>query len=465
MRDKLKLGNTNLRIFGQVQILENFYLAEQQSTRIPGLTEAGALALEELGRDLKGANRIWGQNTAEGEGASDDDPSSGGVIKVNRRPGESEWRVTVNNAVGVIGVDGLQLIVRPKIPLNHFEYLIACSIDPVALRLGSGDRGLEKGEGFLASVWIAYLDALTVTLRADLHHDYLEVNDDPPYIRGRMDVRRSSINLARGKISFPTTFDDLSVDNPINRILKAAALFVSTESTKIFLGFVNDDQFRQRVIYRLIADRAQEAVYRLMQAGELRESDLQLEVPRLAVHQKAALELAKHILSGVGRSLNVGNSKVSSFLYPTPQIVESAIRNLLNTHLGFGVSVAKASRMAAKLRFSPDLVVSVAAQKSTGLFATGDVKYRIRKEDWPRDVLQQAVVFADVFQVGQGFFIDFDLGTNRLHSKSETIDKKLFHRLSWPAGPEDIPDASAMFLVNECRRLLSPPENILAYQD
>ena len=451
-----------MRIFGQVQILENLYIPEQQSTPVPGLTETGAMALEQLGRDLRGANRVWGQADDEADGDFEDDSTSRGVIKVSRLPGESEWRVTVNNAVGVIGVDGLQLIVRPKIPLHHFDYLVACSIDPVSLRLGSGERGLEEGGGFLASVWIAYLDALNVTLRADLHHDYREVNDDPPYIRGRMDVRRTTINLSRGKLAFPTTFDDLSVDNPINRILKAAASFVATESTNIFLGFVDDEKFRQRVIYRLIADRANEALYRLMQAGDLRETDLDVEVPRLAVHQKAALDLAKHILSGVGRSLVVGNSKVSTFLYPTPQIAESAIRNLLNMHLGFGVAVGKTSRMAAKLRFNPDLVVSIISDKSPGIFATGDVKYRIRKEDWPRDVLQQAVVFADVFGAAQGFFIDFDLGTNHLESRSETIDKKLFHRLSWPAGPDDIPEVSAQYVVNECRKLLAPPEEFLA---
>jgi hypothetical protein len=432
---------------------EIVFITEQSACLIPGLSEAEALALEELGRELRGASRSWGDESSPLE-RSEDAPVSGGVIRLSRRPGETDWRLLVNNAIGVIGVDDLQIMVLPKIPTDHFGYLAAHAIDPAWLRLGNGQFQVEDDSGFLPSVWIAFLDALSVSLKADLHHDYIEIHDDPPFVRGGLDVRRTSINLACGKVAFPSNFEELSVDNPINRILRAASAFVEREACRILEGLVADEKFRQRVIYRLIADRARHAAYQLMQAGELLDDDLSAEVPRLAVHQQRALELARHILSGIGRTMMVGDKKVSCYLFATPPMIESGIRNLLNTHLNTDMSVTKQTRTAAKLRFNPDLVVESFGLATYGVFATGDVKYRIRKEDWPRDVVEQAVVFADVFNASQGFFIDFSLTEDQPVTQSELIDSKLYHRISWPAREGVTPDDSAQYVLSECRKAL-----------
>ena len=432
---------------------EIVYVTEQSACLIPGLSESDAIALEVLGRELRGASRSWG-NDGNPIDESEDAAISGGVIKVSRRPGDTGWKLLVNNAIGVIGVDDLQIMVMPKIPMNHFGYLAAYAIDPGWLRLGNGQFQVEEDSGFLPSVWIAFLDALSVSLKADLHHDYVEVQDDPPYIRGRLDLRRTSVNLARGKIAFPSTHEDLSVNNPINRILKAASSFVEKEASRIVEGLVVDEKFRQRVIYRLIADRARDAAYQLMQAGELLSDDLTAEIPRLAIHQQRALELARHILSGIGRTMLVGDKKVSCYLFATPPMIESGIRNLLDSHLSDEMSVTKKTRTAAKLRFNPDLVVEPIGSTLYGVFATGDVKYRIRKEDWPRDVIEQAVVFADVFNANQGFFVDFALTEDQPITKSELIDSKLYHRISWPAREDLTPEHSAQYILSECRKVL-----------
>ena len=432
---------------------EIVYVTEQSACLIPGLSESDAIALEVLGRELRGATKSW-RNEGGQSDESDEATVPGGVIKVSRRPGETGWRVFVHNAIGVIGVDDLQIMVKPKIPTNHFGYLAAYAVDPAWLRLGNGQFQVEEDSGFLPSVWIAFLDALSVSLKADLHHDYVEVHDDPPYVRGRLDLRRTSVNLARGKVAFPSTHEDLSVNNPVNRILKAASSFVAREASRIMEGLVIEEKFRQRVIYRLIADRARDAAYQLMQAGELSSDDLVAEIPRLAIHQQRALELARHILSGIGRTMLVGDKKVSCYLFATPPMIESGIRNLLNSHLSDGMSVTKKTRTAARLRFNPDLVVEPVGSTPYGVFATGDVKYRIRNEDWPRDIIEQAVVFADVFNANQGFFVDFALTEDQPVTKSELIDSKMYHRISWPAGEDLDPEYSAQYVLSECRKAL-----------
>ena len=432
---------------------EIVFVTEQSACLIPGLSESDAIALEVLGRELRGATKSW-RNEGGPSDESDEAETHGGVIKVSRRPGETGWRVFVHNAIGVIGVDDLQIMVMPKIPTNHFGYLASYAIDPAWLRLGNGQFNVEEDSGFLPSVWIAFLDALSVSLQADLHHDYVEIHDDPPYVRGRLDLRRTSVNLARGKVAFPSTHEDLSVNNPVNRILKAASSFVEREASRIIEGLIVDEKFRQRVVYRLIADRARHAEYQLMQAGELLSDDLVAEIPRLAIHQQRALELARHILSGIGRTMMVGDKKVSCYLFATPPMIESGVRNLLNSHLSDDMSVTKKSRTAARLRFNPDLVVEPIGSTPYGVFATGDVKYRIRNEDWPRDVVEQAVVFADVFSTNQGFFVDFALTEDQPITKSELIDSKMYHRISWPAREDLAPEESAQYVLSECRKAL-----------
>ena len=256
-------------------------------------------------------------------------------------------------------------------------------------------------------------------------------------------------------MSFPATFEELSADNPVNRVLRAACLRVTTEASKFLHGGPRDNESPQVSKLREIAKRAQEATYQLSQAGDLRAGDIETEISRLAVHQERALRLAKQILLSIGRTIRVGNEKASCFLNATPPIIESGIRNLLHQRIGKSIEVKKFSKSAAGLSFNPDLVFTDENGKKFEIEATGDVKYRLRREDWPRDVLEQAVVFAEVFNARQGFFIDFDTNETNLVKKSEKIEGRNYHRLSWPANETTSPEEAANQVISECRLVLS----------
>jgi hypothetical protein len=165
------------------------------------------------------------------------------------------------------------------------------------------------------------------------------------------------------------------------------------------------------------------------------------------------LELAKHIVSGVGRSLVVGDVAVTCFLQPTPSLMEDGIREILSARMGAGVSVAKRRRSAAKLEFNPDLVVEVASDDVGQPRATGDVKYRLRKNDWQRDVLQQAVTFAQVFTAKKAFFIDFS-DEPHMVTKSEVIHEVEYHHVTWPCSSTTDPETAEDYVVSELQRVL-----------
>jgi hypothetical protein len=423
---------------------ETIHVVEWVSSVVPGLTEGEAAALEALGRELKGDSTWWGAPNEED--LESIEPTGTSVIRLHRRPGDSEWRIQVANAIGVIGVGNVQIIIHPKIGGQHFNFISSMALNPSWMRFGDGAHRLAKDESYLAAVWKSFLDALSISLKADLHRDYEEKFEEIGYVRGKMDVYRTSVNLARGILRFPSTFEDHTEDNPVNRTLRAAAQLVGRSLT--LLGITGDKDPRG-----LTALRAWELLYRMGNVGELRPGDLDVVPPPLAVHQSRALNLAKHVLSGVGRTLRVGDVEVSCFLQPTPDLIEDGIRELLDDELGANVSVKKRRRTAARLSFSPDLVVEVDDPTSLGPLATGDVKYRMRKEDWPRSVLLQAMGFAQVFDVQRAFFVDFANDGHR-ETRSEVVSEVSYHHVTWPSGEDVSPEQSAEYVVSELRRVL-----------
>ncbi len=431
---------------------EVLYAVEQQPLLVEGMTDEEARCLEALGRQL--AALVPGSVTQVA--AEDGDPEAGdrseqaSALDVSRRPNERGWRITVRQSIGVIGVEDLRVIVLPKIPTDHFDYLSGWAVGETRIRIGEGTNVVEKGNDFLPAAWIGFLDALAVSLRADLHQEYEELSEELPFVRGGVDVRRSWMNLQRGRLIFPTTLEDLSVDNSVNRLLKAAAEVVARAAGLLVGGNRRVVGSHEPVGYALVERRAREAVYRLGQAGRLRPDDIDVEEPRMALHQVRALRLAKLIVAGIGRSLQIGDTEASSFLQPTSPIVEDGLRQLLNERLGSEIGVVRGFKQVGPFGFNPDLVVMAAGKQK----ATGDVKYRIRSSDWPRAILEQAIVFASVFGCEHALFIDFANDVGQSGTRSHEVAGVRYHRISWPVHGGTSPEQAADHVVNEVTKVL-----------
>lgn len=437
----------------------SYEIIESRNEIIEDISKAEANALEELGKELAGRGSWWGDNPDDedlGHGSNSSNPDERqkpSVIRAVQRPADNGWRVHVDRAIGVIGVNDLQIIVVPKIPQSHFNHIAEAAINTPSLRFGRESFRLKSNDSFLPSVWGAYLDALSKTLRADLHHDYEEQVDDPPHIRGRLDVRRTSINLSRGLLRFPSLFEELTVDNPVNRILKAAAEKVSSAAAQV----APREPSPQRDAYCALVTRAREMTYRMSEVGRLQPGDLETAEPRLAVHQRDALHLARHILTGIGRSLTLGDVRVTCFLVPTPNLIESGMRSILNAKMGSGVRVTKRQKSAARLRFNPDLVFEVAGDPPLNPRATGDVKYQIREQDWARTTLLQVMGFAQVFESAKSVFVDFSL-SGPVAIESEHIKNVTYHHVSWPCSAGIEPASAEEQVLSDLKDVLLKAE-------
>jgi 5-methylcytosine-specific restriction endonuclease McrBC regulatory subunit McrC len=439
---------TRLKGSGRVQKREPINLIEQEETIIESLTNEEAIALIKLGNDLSCSSPAWGGvYTGVESGLTSQQANS--VISVDRHPLDIGWRIRVNNAVGVIGVNDLQINILPKIGIRHFDYIAGFAVEPSNLRFGSDRWFVSKDETFLPSVWVRFVQALVMYLRADLHRDYEEIVGAQTYIRGKLDIRAVALNVLSGRMTFPATYEELSRDNAVNRVLRAAAEFVSNA---VFRAAENSLSVNK--LSKLVT----ESVYQLAEAGMVLPTDFEVEISRLADHQKRAFTLAIEVLSGVGRKTTIGEDEVNCFLHPTPNVIEDGIRQILDENLGSAVSVSKKRRAVSSLYFNPDLVVELDSQIGISTEATGDVKYRIRKQDWPREVLLQSMGFAQVFSAKSSFFIDFGLHSEKCETRTANIRDVTYHHITWPYGETVDPIASAKHIVSELYRALFESE-------
>lgn len=430
--------------------LPTHVLVEGEWTGVEGLTDDDRTDLRALGERLAEQGRIRPGHAANDDGEAGGDADKSSSVQVRAIERGLGYEVRVENFVGVVGTSSIQLIVAPKIGVEHFDYLQRLSAGDDAFRFEPGRYGLEESDVYVPTVWFAYADALRETLRADLHQDYEVRADELPFVRGRLDPFRTSLNVERGRLLFPVTYDELSPDNPINRVLRAAALAVARSARRL----VSDREIRPHDPYRTLVRTMRESAYRLSEAGPLRPGDSDAPPPRLVRHQRRAYELAREVLRGSGRSLRQGGQSVTSFLQRTPDVVEAAIRILLDQQLRPALRVEKLSKVSVsgRLSFNPDLVICDARPGAALAVATGDVKYKIRSshrtatDDWPRSTLNQAVTFATVFGVPRAFYVDFVKG-NPIIVEPETIGSARYHHVSWPLGWS--PTDAASHVANE----------------
>ncbi len=333
----------------------------------------------------------------------DNDDYEPSIIDVRKSPNDNFWNVRVKNAVGAIRLGDKQLIVQPKISLSHFSYIASLAITGGNLRMLKNNLvNLSSGTSYFEAMATAYLDLLEDVLKFELVVEYESFEDSLTYARGKIFPVRTAKNFLKGAPRFDCKFEEFSVDNPVNRILKAAATQIA----------------RSRLCQnREIQSRSSKMAFRIDGVGQMRPSDLYAKVGRISARHKSALKIAREIIGGNLRILKEGKMQVSSFLQYTPGIIEQGIRQVLSKGLESWASVVKTREYAVEgnLSFNPDLVfvekgiaLSVDRQEADGgvKIATGDIKYR-RDRGWSRATLNQAVTFAESMAVNTGIVVSF----------------------------------------------------------
>jgi 5-methylcytosine-specific restriction endonuclease McrBC regulatory subunit McrC len=376
------------------------------------LSSSQVEALADLGRRMASRKEWWGQD--------DDDYRDRSVIQVSPA-GSGRWRVRVVDAVGVVVIDGLQLIVEPKIPISHLLYLLAMSGEDARHQPLASGLAVDESLWEVVAGW--FTGSVERLLHADLARDYDEISDLLSTPIGRMDPVATTARYLAGDLSFAATFDEFSPNSPLNRILRAAL----------------QDVVRSPRLRTETRRRAVRALSRMEEVSDLRPGDLVARVNRQTRHYAVPISLARHILGGQGRGLSVGTEASWAFLIRTPEMVERGIRELLNAHLPLRVRKGRLGLPGSSLTVNPDLVFG-------NDVVVGDVKYKVGQDTWVRPDLYQVVAFATAYRAPKAIVVRF-IGPGATTAPAIEFGDVSVAEFSWVADPEITPERAAGKLV------------------
>ncbi|MCY4468954.1 MAG: McrC family protein [Thiotrichales bacterium] len=255
--------------------------------------------------------------------------------------------------VGVIAVPGACVEILPKIDQpdgavrKALVHLLSVAYGlPVAdnefTRLAAQDETLLE---FLVGV---FADRLLTAVRRGLPHRYRLRQDDLPLLRGKLDIpRQIARHIARPDV-LACNFDELSVDTPLNRVLKAAV---------VRLGSVTRHAANARRLAELSA--------RLEFVGEshdpLREP-VALDRTNIAFHRLYAW--SRLFLSGQWQSTTTGANSGVALLFPMNDLFETFVGRVMQSVLAPGSTrlqhtgrYALTARDQSVFALRPDIVV------------------------------------------------------------------------------------------------------------
>lgn len=389
----------------------------ESSYDIVELTPDDAERLRRIGQALASQLGWWGDDD-DVDGSSADTRT---VVRCYPVSG-STYRVRVSDAIGVIGLQNVQLVVEPKIPLPHVLHLFsACDVLP----RHSFDRSqLGSGTTFFSVIATWFVASCETLLRHGLASDYDRATGELACARGRIHTVATARALMNGRPRVRCDYDVRTEDTSLNRVLKAAALRL--------LGSPSLPSDLRARIRRML--------FRFSDIGMLRPTDLSARPDALTRVYADAHPLAQLILAGTSLSMRHNSMSAWTFLFRTPDAIEEGVRSILSDRLGVRIVRSRKSLGGDRNRtINPDLVFG-------NLPVVGDVKYKVTMDgSIGRSDLYQAATFATGYGVGQAVVVGFGSQAVGERVRVGGADIRGFN---WDVGQLD-PEVSADLLANE----------------
>ena len=292
---------------------------------------------------------------------------------------DGEWELYSSGAVGYLPLgDGTDLTIRPRVPIRSIFRMWAIAED-VRLDQPPGDVGVQTLEDLLE--WIAAELAMGTLHRLGrgLYRAYLNVEDELPVLRGRLDLQAK---LARPwRVELPCEFQELTADVVENQILLAGLLAAPYTTT----GANVLSQVRQASWLCLRSGVGPREVSPSECVGRT-YSRLNLDYERL--HW-----LSHFILAGTVPTHEAGPSTLRAFIIQMPWLYERFVASWLKRNLPATLRCESQIHLALdrRLEFIADLVIRDAEDKPLAVL---DTKYKIDRDPDPADIAQ-VVAYAE----------------------------------------------------------------------
>ncbi len=376
---------------GSERITSAYGLAEaygEHSVRSLTLREYGREVLELSDEQAGSLNRV-----GDGQYLS---------VEPGEQPGYRQ--VAARNYVGSVNVAGLQVLVRPKIPLRNLFLLLEIGLPEQHW----DDVLYETNSDLLPALVSSFARTTKTTLARGLYHSYREQRDRLVALRGRVDIARQ---FAQPGVVIPTAcrFTEFTADLIENSYLKAAV----SRCLRV-AGVLPID--RRRLMQHLVT---------LEDVGDVPHHHTdsgRVVFTRLNEHYKPALRLAELVLANLTLQDRIGETQASSFMLDMNKLFErfvtERLRNALRGRLTLKSPHPDRLDYGGHVAIRPDLLfVRGGAPKFVA-----DIKYKLtddtaagRSADY-----YQLLAYTTALDLPEGVLI-YCLDANRPDDPSSTL--------------------------------------------
>lgn len=220
---------------------------------------------------------------------------------------------------------------------------------------------------FLIALFLYDLESI---VGSHLHHEYIHQSEDLWTIKGKLDFQKQSVKLPSQLHTFSCNFDEFSIDNPLNRIIKATLKRIQ-ELCK------NEDNKKRAFNFYSLMHEIQDEIITPSYVSKL-------HFTRLNEKFENIIEFCCMILFGSTYTTEEGKNKYYALIFDMNLVFEKFVAKLLrNSLLDFTFICQDSLYLASenepvfnydrtKKRMIPDIIV----QKNGKPIAIIDTKYK-----------------------------------------------------------------------------------------
>lgn len=343
---------------------------------------------------------------------------------VSRAPGARAWDVQAGRKVGVARIGDLQVVVRPKIPVDRLVFLMSYARQPKFWR----DRPVlvDVESDLVEALAESFRRAATTALEQGLMHGYTSIDEALPLVRGRIRVGEQISRRFGRMLPVEVSYDDFTVDIAENQLLLSAAL-----------RLLRVEKLRTKTRHALQRLRLQLTGVTPIARGSMLP---RWQPSRLNTRYQAALHLAEVILAGDSFEQRVGTLQASGFVFDMWRIFEDFICVALKEAMAGRGRARLQHQMhldrAGEVPMKPDFLWT----SLSGRQVVVDAKYKAEKpEGFPNADLYQLLAYCTVLELQQGHLVyakgNDDPAVHRVVGTDVTITA---HTLDLTRPPEEL---------------------------
>lgn len=315
----------------------------------------------------------------------------------------------VKNYAGVIALPGNSFIeVLPK--TGHSEENVDIARQQLLMMLrtlksfrhiATSTSSIRTSKMPLLDVFIQqFIDSVQQIVRQGLKRDYLRLQDNLPWMKGKLQISAQLTKNCIRKDRFQVEFDEYNVERPENRILKTALAKVYRQT--------RHPQLLQQL-------RPLQAHFEdIPSINDVRVAFDQVRLDRHMHHYEHALAWARLILLGQSPHCMQGESSAISLLFPMEAVFESFVTAWMRHHYRHSWHVEPQVYEHKLVRFNSDELFGLwpdiklrPREGSTGATIVCDIKWKIADDrkaqlDQSRDDLFQMLAYGVNYLQGNG---------------------------------------------------------------